>query len=182
MPGQRPESAEPRQKVKSLLLRRFLPDYNRILVLPSLRVERIQSREPELCGITINFRGNERCLSTGGNCAPDRDQRYQIQSEQTQEVVLIRVQDVEISYNREKMQKKNAEARIKTLQRQKLKGNLHPCQRINTVVQRCACNSGGLKHHRYDLGGGVTGVNGSIGLEVHGCQSWFPVQSSRLAQ
>lgn len=105
MPGQRPESAEPRQKVKSLLLRRFLLDYNRILVLPSLRVERIQSREPELCGITINFRGNERCLSTGGNCAPDRDQRYQIQSEQTQEVVLIRVRDVEISYNRGKTQK-----------------------------------------------------------------------------
>lgn len=105
MPGQRPESAEPRQKVKSLLLRRFLLDYNRILVLPSHQVQPIQSREPELCGITINFRGNERCLSTGGNCAPDRDQRYQIQSEQTQELVLIRVQDVEISYNREKMQK-----------------------------------------------------------------------------
>lgn len=109
LPGRQPESAEPRQKVKSLLLRRFLQrglDYNRILVLPSLRVERIQSREPEQCGITINFRGNERCLSTGGNCAPDRDQRYQIQSEQTQEVVLIRVRDVEISYNREKMQKR----------------------------------------------------------------------------
>lgn len=158
-------------------------DQNRILVLPSLRVQRIQSPAPELRGITIYIRGNERCLSTCGNCAPDRDQRYRIQSEQTQEVVLIKVQDVEISY-REKLQKEKQKKKgIKTLQRQKLKENLQPCQRINTVLQRCARNSGGFEHHRYDWGGGgVRGVDGPIGLEVHGCQSWFPVQSSRLAQ
>lgn len=33
------------------------------------------------------------------------DQRYQMQSEQTQEVVLISVQDIEISYNRKKKKK-----------------------------------------------------------------------------
>lgn len=33
------------------------------------------------------------------------DQRYQMQSEQTQEVVLISVQDIEISYNRKKRKK-----------------------------------------------------------------------------
>lgn len=46
------------------------------------------------------------------------DQRYQMQSEQTQEVVLISVQDIEISYNRKKKEKrcKNAEAQIKTLE------------------------------------------------------------------
>lgn len=106
----RPESAKTGQKLKpcycnvSTAAGKSLPgrDPNRILVFAALRVNWIQSLEAELRGWTINSRGNERSLRTCGNCAPDRDQRYQIQSEQTQEVVLISVQDIEISYNRKK--------------------------------------------------------------------------------
>ena len=108
----------------------------------------IQSLEPGLRGWAINSRGNEQGLRTCGNCAPDQDPRYQSQSKQTREVVLISVRHRNIIQQKKK-RCKNAEAQIHTLQRQKLKENLQPCPRINTVVQRCACNSGGFEHHRY---------------------------------
>lgn len=51
----------------------------------------------------------------------------------------------------------------KNRQRDRSRKPLCPCQSINTVVQRSACNSGGFEHHLYGWGG--QRVTGPIRLE-----------------
>lgn len=85
-----------------------------------------------------------------------------VQSEQTQEVILIKL--LKSSKHRniiQQMQKKWAKLlrpirdqrgrrESKNRQRDRSRKPLRPC--LNTVVQRSACNSGGFEHHLYGWG------------------------------
>lgn len=137
------------------------------MALLSLCANWIQSHESGLHGWTINSRGNERCLSSCGYCAPDQDRGINTVWANPRSHTNQRVQNIEILYNREKMQKMywitathsrqrspgNREQKQTEGLKQRVKP-LRPCQSINTVVQRSACNSGESEHHLYGWGSG----------------------------
>lgn len=116
----RQKSAETKQKLK-LVIAMFptawdcsIPkstlgvDYNGILVLSSLCAKWIQSQESGLHGWTIDSRGNESQAWVLVAIVHLIRTEVSMQSE-TQEVILIkhwRVQNIQIYYNKEKMQKK----------------------------------------------------------------------------
>lgn len=141
-------------------------DYNGILVWVSLSLlaNWIQSHESGLSGWTINSRGNERCLSSCGYCAPDQDRgintawtnprsrtNQTLKSSKHRNIIQQRkdVRKSELNHCDPFEIREAEETGSKNRQRDRSRKPLCPCQSIVTVVRRSACNSGGCEHHLY---------------------------------
>lgn len=152
----RQKSAETKQKLK-LVIAMFptawdcsIPkstlgvDYNGILVLSSLCAKWIQSQESGLHGWTIDSRGNESQAWVLVAIVHLIRTEVSMQSE-TQEVILIkhwRVQNIQIYYNKEKMQKNFSlwrigvrEAQIKNRHKDRSKKTHNLCDHVRVLIQ-----------------------------------------------
>lgn len=117
-----------------------------------------------------NSRGNERCLSSCGYCAPDQDRgintvwtnprshtNQTLKSSKHRNIIQQRKDAKKITKLLRRIRVREAQE-IGSKNRQRDRSReikpLRPCQSINTVVQRSACNSGGFEHHLYGWGSG----------------------------